>query len=94
MNPLKKKFIAKVRGGPKHVVFAVNEREAIQSLIKDYQVNIYKLEYLTDQEVDPEFVAQVGDKDYTVTAPSSLAALKAFALMGLDMNKLTNLRRR
>ena len=92
--PTQKKFTAKVKGGPKYTFSAMTEKEALHILMHQYRVDIYKLEYLTDQPIDVDFVAQVGNKDYTVSAPTPIEALRAFALMGLDMSKLTNLRKR
>jgi hypothetical protein len=90
----KKKFTAKIRGGKVYQILAKNEGEALRLLLTEYRINTLKLEYLTTEDVNPEFVIQVGCKDYTTTAPNALEALRAFALMGLNMSKAVNLRKK
>jgi hypothetical protein len=92
------KFSLKVRGEREvYTVEATSEQQALSILIAKYRLDPRKIEYLKKgdpKQEDLMFVAQVRAKDYTVVAPNAREALRAFAILGLDMSKLTNLRRR
>lgn len=87
----KKKFTIKAFDGKIYTIYAKDEGAAFCLLVKEYRIN--RIKSISAEEEHPEFIIQVGARDYTCVAPDARAALWVFAKMGLNMSKARNLRR-